>query len=79
MIGPHPVRRDQLGNGLARVNREVCRLQEVRQLFGGDFTSPVCIVLVDIGLVKTYPRKSSENVFVRNVMKLIWRLPRLEW
>ena len=30
-IGSHPVRRDQLGNGLARINREVCRLQEVRR------------------------------------------------
>ena len=60
-IGSHPVRRDQLGNGIARVNREVCRLQEVRQLFGGDLTSPVCIVPVDIGLVKSLwvPLKSA--------------------
>src|SRR5712692_1629999 len=39
-ISPHPVRCYQLRNGLARVNREVCRLQEVCQLFGGALTSP---------------------------------------
>jgi len=53
-VGAHPRCRDQLGNGSAGVYCEVRGPEILRQFLGGWFTSPVCVLLCEIGFLKAF-------------------------
>src|SRR5579863_7968148 len=53
-VGTHPSCRDQLGNGLAGIDCELCRFEVPRQLLCGCLASPIGVLLHQVGVLKTF-------------------------